>query len=221
MACVIGYANFQSYSVNTRQILLLLKRLLPSTDLKFGGFDYQPVIWKLPSGYARTGAYIRQSANDWTSGSNTLILGVCDFDTLTNTYDAPGVTTSGSNFMIFYEDTREFIKIGDNIYMFLRLLDLLTLNPVCYAALHSSSGIFMTSDSITTGNYTLITPEPIRAKNTVKVSRVYFLTPLGILTTDRLYSANSPTVRYGTSISIGTRKYIQVGSFFVDVTDEV
>ena len=221
MACITGYANFQNNSVNTQQILLLLKRLLPSTDLKFGGFNYQPVIWKLPSGYARTGAYIRQNANDWADGSNTLILGVCDFDTLTNTYDAPGVATSGSNFIIFYEDTREFIKIGDNIYMFLRLLDPLTLNPVCYAALHSSAGIFMTSDSITTGNYTLITPEPLRFKDTVKASRVYFLTPLGILTTARLYSANYPTVKYSTSINIGTKKYIQVGSFFVDVTDEV
>jgi hypothetical protein len=232
MTVATGYALLMNYYPNPVQIYLLIRRLLPTTDVKYGGFDFYPVIWKIPSGYARTGAYIRIYTIYGGVDGNVyrfFCVGVCDFDTLGNRTETGYVEFGGGpTFIAFYDDTRELVMISPSaVCLALELLNPVNLQPVCYmiymGGITSMAGIavFATSNETNTGGASIIAPEPIRVKDSIKVSRMYFSTPFGLLTTRRLYSANNPNVRFASSIQIETKKFIPVGPFFVDVTDEL
>jgi len=225
MPVVTGYLNTSgdSYIPFLSQVYGLIKRLLPESDVKFGGFAYGPVIWKI-SGYAMNGVYLR---SDSSTAPYIFHPGMCNFDDLSNRIEGPSVVDMkyATSFMAFYDDTRELVIIkGDNpevVCFALELLDPVNLQPVCYMVSGASSAVFATQNDVTSGSIKIVLPEPARRKDTVKVSRVYFLTPYGLLTTRRLYSAHNSNVKFSSSVQIGTKKFIQIGSYLVDVTDEV
>jgi hypothetical protein len=216
-----GYLVNKNYGYNTQQIYRTAQKVLDSSKLKFGGLNYKSVIFKIPSGYARTGVYIRQYADDGYNLSYYFYLGVCDFDTLGDRVETTYAGGDGTGLVVVY-DTGEFAISFPEMYA-MELLDPVSLSPVGFMAWFASlnSAIFLTQNTVTQGSVTTILPEPIRTRDTVKVSRVYFLTPLGIVTTRHLYSANIPNTRVSMSIQIGSSKFIQVGSYLIDVTDEV
>jgi hypothetical protein len=222
MAVATGYMYSQSYGYNTQQIYRVALKILDSTKLKFGGFNYNPVIFKIPSGYARTGAYIRQVGADGGGNSQFYILGLCDFDTLSNRTETVDDVVYGSVFVAVY-DTGEFILIGEDTLFGLELLNPVSLSPIGFMVWQSedNSAVFATQDTVTQGSISVILPEPIRVGDTVKVSRVYLATPLGLAVTRHLYSANSPVTLASMSVQIGSSKFIRVGSYLVDVTGEV
>jgi hypothetical protein len=84
-----------------------------------------------------------------------------------------------------------------------------------------NSAVFATQDAVTQGSISVILPEPIRVGDTVKVSRAYLATPLGLAVTRYLYSANSPATLASMSVQIGSKKFIRVGSYLVDITGEL
>jgi hypothetical protein len=221
MAVATGYLVNKNYGYNTQQIYRIAQKVLDSSKLKFGGFNWKPVIFKIPSGYARTGVYIRQYADDGGNMSDSFYLGVCDFDTLGDRTETTYGGNDGTGFVAVY-DTGEFVVTLLEMYA-MELLDPVSLNPVGFMAWFAglNSAIFVTQNTVTQGSVTTILPEPIRTGDTVKVSRVYFLTPLGIVTTRHLYSANIPNTRVSMSIQIGSSKLVHVGSYFIDVTEEV
>jgi len=220
MPTATGYMISRSSSnAHLQHMYLIARKILDSSKVKFGGFSGNPVIFRIPSGYARTGAYISSGVF-----ANSFYVGLCDFDTLENrinTRDSGG--TDQNSFVAVY-DTGEFIAIGTALAEFgLELLDPVTLNPVGFMVLSYStaSAIIATQNDVITTSTPLITPEPIRVSNTVYVSRVYFLTPLGIVTNRHLYSGNTPNTKIGSAIQVGSKRFIQFGSWLVDVTGEV
>jgi hypothetical protein len=223
MAVATGYVLFKDSGWNTQQIYRVAQRVLDSSKLKFGGFNYQPVIIRIPSGYARTGAYIRQNANDGTTGSGYFCLGLCNFDTLGDRVETSTYNMDGIHFVAVY-DTREFIDIaGGKTVLGIELLNPASLNPVGFMVWQSedNSAIFTTQNSVTQGSISVILPDSIRTGDTAKVSRAYFATPLGLVTTRYLYSAPTGSTCVSMSVQIGSRKFIQVGSYLIDITGEV
>jgi hypothetical protein len=204
---------------------LIARKILGTDKVKFGGFSGNPVIFRIPSGYARTGAYISNG-----NYSNSYYVGLCDFDTLgdrSNTQDSGG---SDQNFFVAVYDTGEFIVAGTTISeMGLEILDPVTLNPVgfmvfSYSTITSppkNSAIIATQNDVITTSTPFIIPEPIRVGNTIYVSRVYFLTPLGVVTTRHLYSGYTPNTNIGSAVQVGSKRFIRFGSWLVDVTGEV
>jgi hypothetical protein len=226
MAVATGYMLSQNYGYNTQQIYRVALRILDSTKLKFGGFNYSPVIFRIPSGYARTGAYIVQTAADGCDGSNYFYIGVCDFDTLGDRVQPLNSFLHNENVFVAVYDTGEFITVGlasRKTVLSIELLDPLNLNPIGFMIWQSedNAGVFLTQNSVTQGSIAVILPEVIRTKDTVKVSRAYFSTPLGLATARFLYSGNVSNTGYGLSFQIGNRRFISVGSWYIDVTDEV
>jgi len=223
MATATGYMVSRQYGWNTQQIYRIAKKVLDSSKLKFAGFDYSPVITKIPSGYARTGAYIRQYGSDGGSYSNIFYLGLCNFDTLGDRNETTTFGISGNVFVAIY-DTGEFIiALPNSIALALELLNPISLNPIGFMVWQSedNSAIFITQSDVTYGSVTAIMPEPIRVGDTVKVSKVYFITPLGLAVTRRLYSINTANTNVNMSLQIGSSKFIQIGSYLIDITGEV
>lgn len=222
MAVATGYMVSKNFGWNTQQIYRIAQKLPDSSKLKFGGFDYSPVITKIPSGYARTGAYIRQRAQEAGDGSHVFYLGLCDFDTLGDRIETAPFGIEGNVFIAVY-DTGEFIYIGGYTALGLELLDPLSLNPIGFMIWQSmdNSAIFATQSAVTHGSVTVILPEPIRVGDTVKVSKVYFITPLGLAVTRHLYSGYTPNTYYGLHVQVGSKRFIQIGPYLIDITDEV
>jgi hypothetical protein len=222
MAVATGYMYSRQNGWNTQQIYRVAQKVLDSSKLKFSGFNYQPVITRIPSGYARTGAYMRQYDNDGYTNSNVFYLGLCNFDTLGDRIETSAYNMSGSVFVAVY-DTGEFILIGGDTVFALELLNPVSLSPIGFMVWQSedNAAIFATQNVVTQGSISIILPEPIRVGDTVKVSRAYFATPLGLAVTRYLYSASSPTTLASMSIQIGSRKFIHIGSYLVDITGEV
>jgi hypothetical protein len=226
MTVTTGYMYSQNYGYNTQQIYRVALKILDSTKVKFGGFNYSPVIFKIPSGYARTGAYISQYASDNTDGSQYFFIGVCNFDTLGDRVQPGSNFYYAENVFVAVCDTGEFILVGSTskkTVLSIELLDPLNLNPIGFMIWQSEDnlGVFLTQNSVTQGSIATILPEPIRTGDTVKVSRAYFSTPLGLATTRFLYSGNVSNTGYGLSLQIGNRKFISVGPWYIDITDEV
>ena len=225
MAVATGYMVSQSYGWNTQQIYRIAQKVLDSSRLKFGGFNYSPVIFKIPSGYARTGAYIRQYGPDGSSNTHQYYLGLCNFDTLGDRIETPLTSGITGNVFVAVYDTGEFVlSLPGTIEMYaLELLDPLSLNPIGFMVWQtgSNSAIFVDANTVTQGSVTAIYSEPLRVGDVVRVSKVYFITPLGFAVTRRLYSCYSPNTNYNLSVQIGSRKFINVGSWLIDITDEV
>jgi hypothetical protein len=225
MAVATGYLISKDPGWNTQQVYRVARRVLDSSKLKFGGFDYNPVITKIPSGYVVTGAYIRQVGADNASLSGSYRLGLCDFDNLGNRTETVSTPSATANMFVAVYDTGEFIILlpGTLEMHAMELLDPVSLNPIGFMVWQSknNSAVFATQDTVTQGSISVILPEPIRVGNTVNVSRVYFVTPLGLAVTRHIYSANSPSTFVGMSVQVGSSKFIQVGSYLIDVTDEV
>jgi hypothetical protein len=222
MAVATGYMVSRDLGWNTQQFYRVAQKVLDSSKLKFGGFNYSPVIIKIPSGYARTGAYMRQIASDGYSNSNQYCLGLCNFDTLGDRIETAIYAMYGSTFVVVYS-TGEFILIGDDTTFALELLNPVSLSPIGFMVWQSedNSGIFATESTVSQGSISIILPEQIRVGDTVKVSRAYFATPLGLAVTRYIYSANSSTTLTSTSIQIGSSKFIPVGSYLINITGEV
>jgi len=224
MATATGYMVSRQYGWNTQQIYRIAKKVLDSSKLKFGGFNYSPVITKIPSGYARTGAYIRQYGSDGSSGSNSYYLGLCNFDTLGDRVETGSYSGTGNIFVAIY-DTGEFaVTLPGTIEMYaLELLNPVSLNPIGFMVwqVGSNSAVFADANTVTLGSVTAIYSEPLRIGDTVRVSKVYFITPLGFAVTRWLYSCYAPNTNYSLSIQIGNRKFISIGSWLIDITDEV
>ena len=223
MSVAVGYGNFGQYIATTQQMYVTMRRSLSSVDLKFGGFDYQPVIWKIPSGYAKTGAYIRQLGSDKSNLSNSLYVGLLDFDTLGDRVESDDFVLTGAAIMFAYGDTKEFVVFGSQDILALELLDVNTLSGVGYMIWPSgiNVGVFCDASGVYVGTISIINAEPIRSGDNVKVSRVYFSTPLGLVTTRRLYAMSHWSLKYNLCVQVGTSKFISVGDYLVDVTDEV
>lgn len=224
MAVATGYMVSKNFGWNTQQIYRIAQKILDSSKLKFGGFDYSPVITKIPSGYARTGAYIRQRAVDGAVDSHVFNLGLCDFDTLGDRIETHPFSIEGNVFIAVY-DTGEFIYQtgGYTTVLGLELLDPLSLNPIGFMIWQSvdNSAIFATQSAVTHGSVSVIPPEPIRVGDTVKVSKVYFITPLGLAVTRHLYSGYTPNTYYGLHVQVGSKRFIKIGPNLIDITDEV
>jgi hypothetical protein len=228
MAVAIGYMFSQSGGYNTQQIYRVALKVLDSTKVKFGGFNYSPVIFKIPSGYARTGAYITQYASDGSVDSYKFYIGVCNFDTLGDRVQiSSSFTLSGSVFVAVY-DTGEFVlTMSDKAVFSVELLDPSSLNPIGFMISHwympnnTTYTIYLTQDSVTQGSVGIILPEPIRVGDTVKASKMYFATPLGLAVSRWLYSCTTPNTLYGIGFQIGSRKFINASLCAVDITDEV
>jgi len=224
MSTAVGYGNFGDNKPTTQVIHRVMQRVFDAANLKFGGFNYQPVIWKIPAGYAKTGAYMRQSGADTTSGSNDLFIGFIDFDTLGDRQEMPYSVPLADETIIFaYGDTGELIVFSSRTIFALELLDPSTLSSIGYMLWHNSGNhaIFCESAQVYQGDISIINSEPIRIGDSVKVSRIYFETPLGIVTTRRLYAMVHDRVKYNLCVQVGTSKFISVGNYLVDVTDEV
>jgi len=225
MPTATGYMISRDTGTHLQHMYLIARKILDSNKVKFGGFSGYPVIFRIPPGYARTGAYISNGAL-----TTSYYVGLCDFDTLgdrTNTQDTGG---TAQNFFVAVYDTGEFIAIGTRIVeLGLEILDPVTLNPVGFMVFSYStivsppvnSAIIATQNDVITTSAPFITPEPIRVGNTVHVSRVYFLTPLGVVTTRHLYSGNTPNTKIGSAVQVGSKRFIRYGSWLVDVTGEV
>jgi hypothetical protein len=224
MATATGYIVSQPYGWNTQQMYRIAQKVLDSSKLKFGGFNYSPVITRIPSGYARTGAYIRQYSNDGGSNTHQYYLGLCNFDTLGDRVETVSDYGTGNLFVAVY-DTGEFaVSLPGTIEMYaLELLDPVSLNPIGFMVwqVGGNSAIFADANTVTQGSVTIIIPEPVRVGNTVKVSRVHFITPLGLAVTRHLYSANVANTHTNMCIQVGSSKFIQLGSYFIDITGEV
>jgi hypothetical protein len=224
MAVATGYMVSRIYGYNTQQMYRIAQKVLDSSKLKFGGFNYQPVITRIPSGYARTGAYVRQDGYDGSSGAYTYFIGLCDFDNLGNRIETSGSSATGSVFVAVY-DTGEFaLSLPGTIEAYaMELLDPISLSPIGFMVwnVNSNTAVFAEADTITRGSVVAILPEPIRVRDTVKVSRAYFITPLGIAVTRHLYSGYTQVANYGLQVQVGSKKFIKIGSYLIDITDEV
>jgi hypothetical protein len=219
MAVATGYMVSVSGGYNIQQIYKIAQKVLDSSKLKFGGFSGNPVIFKIPSGYARTGAYIRLD-----NSATSFRPGLCDFDTLENRVETSSDSGTGNVFVAIY-DTGEFaVTLPGTIEMYaLELLDPISLSPIGFMVwqVSNNSAVFADANTVTQGSVTAIYSEPLRIGDIVRVSKVYFITPLGFAVTRRLYSCYTPNTNYSLSIQIGSRKFINVGSWLIDVTDEV
>jgi hypothetical protein len=223
MATATGYMVSKSYGWCTQQTYRIADKVLDSSKLKFGGFNYNPVITRIPSGYARTGAYIRQDSSDGGINTNVFSVGLCNFDTLEDRNETSTFGMTGSVFVAVY-DTGEFIvALPNSIALALELLNPISLSPIGFMVWQSedNSAVFITQSEVTYGSVAVIMPEPIRVGDTVKVSRVYFVTPLGLAVTRRLYSANTANTNISMSLQIGSNKFIRVGLYLIDITGEV
>jgi hypothetical protein len=213
----------QPNSPNSQQVYRVAMKVLDSSKLKYGGFNYQPVIFRIPSGYARTGAYLKLYANN----DNNYNCGLCDFDTLEDRVETNYSGWMTPNFFVAVYDTGEFIvTTGNIVFLGAELLDPSSLNPIgfmvwTYNPGTTNSAVFATQNSVTSGSISYANPEYIRVGNAVYVSRLYFITPLGITVTRYLYSSNTQTTVYKLPVQIGSRKFIPVGTYLIDITDEV
>jgi len=219
MAVATGYMVSVVYGQNIQQIYKIAQKVLDSSKLKFGGFSGDPVITKIPPGYARTGAYIRN-----TTSATSFCVGLCDFDTLGDRVETGSGGGTGNIFVVIY-DTGEFaVTLPGTLEMYaLELLNPVSLDPIGFMVwqVGNNTAVFADANTVTQGSVTAIYSEPLRIGDTVKVSKVYFITPLGFAVTRRLYSCYTPNTNYSLSIQIGSRKFISIDPWLIDITDEV
>jgi hypothetical protein len=216
MPTAMGYVWNVDGSPNGLQMFKIAQNAFPSDNVKYSGGI---VAFKIPTGYARTGAYLRP----YGETSATIYAGLCTYDTLGDRSEVTYYSDTGSWVVIFYGDTGEAVVYtsAGNFFLFMELLRPTDLTPIGYMVLRTlgNSGVFATSSNVVGGNATPIYPDPIKVGNTIKLSRMYFFTPIGVATTRRLYSGLQDRVRYSLNVQVGNRKYIQLGPLLVDVTD--
>jgi len=225
MACVIGYVRTKSANSNTSQFYGVLRRILPSNRVKYGTFfNYRPVIWMIPSGYVRDAVYIKQAQDDLSSTSYYLYFGACTYETAGDRVETVQYTNNEFDACVIAYDNGEMIAVGDVTLFALELLDTGTLTPKGFMFWQSedNEGLFIDGSSIVRGQVTaIINPTPVRTGDKMKIGRVYFLTPLGLVTTRRLYGGYTGSARITSAVTLGDKKLIPVGSYLVDVTGEI
>jgi hypothetical protein len=216
MPTAMGYVWNVSGSPNGLQMFKIAQNAFTPDNVKYSGGT---VAFRIPTGYIRTGAYLRPASET----SPMIYAGLCTYDTLGDKAELYYYDDTGSWVVIFYGDTREAVVYtsGGRFFLFMELLNPTDLTPIGYMALrtYDNNGAFATSNNVVFGVATPIYPDPIKVGNIVKLSRVYFFTPIGVATTRRLYSGLQDRVRYSLNVQVGNRKYIQLGPFLVDVTD--
>jgi hypothetical protein len=216
MPTAMGYVWNTGGSPNGLQMFKIAQNAFPSDNVKYSG---GMVAFKIPEGYARTGAYLRPL----DEYSNGFYAGLCTYDTLGDRIEVGYQNESGSWVVIFYGDTGEAIVYTNtgNYYLLMELLNPVDLTPIGYMVLrtYNNYGVYATASNVVTGYVTPIYPDPIKVGDTIKLSRAYFFTPIGVATTRRLYSGIQDRVRYGLNVQVGNRKYIQIGYLLADVTD--
>jgi hypothetical protein len=216
MPTAMGYVWNATGSPNGLQMFKIAQNAFPSGNVKYSGGI---VAFKIPTGYARTGAYIRA----YTETSEIIYAGLCTYDNIGDRAELDYYNETGSWVVIFYGDTGEAVVYtsAGNFFLFMELLKPTDLTPIGYMVIRTLNnyGVFTTSSNVVGGYATPIYPDPIKVGDTIKVSRVYFFTPIGVATTRRLYSGLQDKVRYSLNVQIGNRKYIQLGHILVDVTD--
>jgi hypothetical protein len=224
MPTAMGYVWNTSNSPNGLQIYKLALNAFSSSDVRYGTGN-GTVYFRIPSGYNRTGAYFRP----YNETSNSFYFGLCTYDTGSDVVEVDGSNVyryydeQGSWLFVFYGDTKEAILYtnSDRFVIYTELLDPINLTPKGYMVLktNNNTAVVTTPSDTVTGSVTPIYPDPIKVGSTVKVSRVYFFTPIGVATSRILYSGLRDRIRYNLNVQIGNRKFIQLSNLLVDVTN--